>query len=223
MKDGKQSLGKENTFKSRTMKVLLRAILRKVGKSTLLLKGSEKDVARILYEHGMYFKIESDIGTYFNGNHRSGSTIYIGSNDNTNEIAKFIEQELSDYLEDGATAEFANGRKLAIGSGSDIELAPRVLACFDVAKTNFGWLERNKKYSEHGLPTWTGHGGIPMLRKFEQEWADAERNWQQLSLSQKKILVYKVYGESRRELVKDFGQEFLLGRDNTIDFKLDSQ
>ena len=181
-------------------------------------KGTEKEVARLFYENGLYFKLEGDIGTYFNGTKESGSTIYVGSRDNVQKIAELIEQHLAGYLEDGAVAIFGDGKVVRIGSGSDIELEPKVTARFDVAKTEHGWHDGDGKYSEYGLPTWTDLGGLPILKKFEREANDVVDNWGKYTRSQRGLILSKIYGESRQELVKDFGQEFVLGSESKIKF-----
>lgn len=181
-------------------------------------KGAEKEVARFLYENGLYFKLEGDIGTYFNGTKESGSTIYVGSRDNVQKIAELVEQNLSDYLEDGAVATFGDGKVVRVGSGSDIELEPKITARFDVAKTEHGWHGGDGKYSEYGLPTWTGLGGLPVLKKFEREANDVVDNWEKYTEAQRKLILRKIYDESRQELVKDFGQEFVLGSESKIKF-----
>ncbi|MBI2600397.1 hypothetical protein HYW42_00425 [Candidatus Daviesbacteria bacterium] len=177
-------------------------------------KGKERDVAQFLYVNGLYFKVESMVGTYFYGNRESGATVYIGSHDNLMQIAGIVEQELNPSLTDGAIAKFPN-RTIRIGSGTDIEVRPRITARFDVAKTPYGWLGGNGKYAEHGIASWLGLGGIPVLKKYEAEVARIEGNWNDYSRTQRQIYLERglksIYEESKSELVKDFGQEFVFG------------
>lgn len=178
--------------------------------------GKEKDVARFLFEHGLYFKVEAGIGTYFNGIISSGATIYIGSYDNMLMVAEIIVNSyIAQFLIQGAYYTAGN-RRFGMGSGCDIEIRPNVMARFDVAKTKFGWAFGNRKYAEHGLATWTGLGGIPILKKFESEVRDVETRWNSLNSAQRQIyrnrLFKRVYEESKQELIKDFGEEFVFGR-----------
>jgi hypothetical protein len=181
-------------------------------------KGFEKEVAAFLYENGLYFKIEGGLGTYFNGKNESGSTIYVGSRDNVEKIAELIQRNFSSCLMEGVVATLGE-RKFPLGSGADEELAPKIMARFDVAKTEHGWADGDGKYAEKGLPSWAGLGGIPILSKYDKEVSDLVRNWKSYTESQRKVFLQKVYGESRRELVKDFGQEFLLGEKDKTQFK----
>jgi len=178
-------------------------------------KNMEKEVARILYENGLYFKVEVGIGTYFNGLNESGATIYIGSYDNMEAIADFLHHSLGHILTDGSTVKV--GEKIFhVGSGSDIEIRPKITARFDVAKTKFGCLKGNKKYSEYGLMSWTGLGGIPILKQYEQQVAEYEEKCRQ-GVSANLWRIYyqffqRVYDESKEALRQDFGEEFLEGR-----------
>lgn len=181
-------------------------------------KGKEKEMARFLYENGLYFKLEAGIGTYFDGQKESGATIYIGSNENMKVIAGFINEREDKLLKDGATAQIGD-KKIHIGSGSDIEIISKITARFDVAKTQYGWLKGNKKYSEHGLPSWfPGLAGLPILDKHAKQVAEVVDldHWNKLLPSQQKIyfdtLLTRVYNESKQELIKDFGEEFVLGK-----------
>lgn len=179
-------------------------------------KGEEQEVARLLYENGLYFKVEAGSGTYFNGLKESGATIYIGSNDNMVEIAKVIEQSAGNFLQDGAAAK-SGDKIIRMGSGSDIEVRSKITARFDVAKTELGWLEGNKKYAEHGLPTWTELGGIPILAKYEKEVSDIISKWNKYTPYQRNLYYERrlrpIYEESKSELIKDFGKEFLFGKE----------
>ncbi len=177
-------------------------------------KGRERDVAEFLYTNGLYFKVESQSGTYFNGINESGATIYIGGHNDMVQIAEAVEYVLGPILADGAIAIFPN-KTVRVGSGSDIEVRPRITARFDAAKTPFGWLSGNGKYAEHGVATWLGLGGIPILKKYEAEVARIEDNWNGYSPAQRQIYLERslksIYEESKVELVKDFGQEFVFG------------
>lgn len=176
-------------------------------------KGREKDIGSLLYVNGLYFKVEAGIGTYFNGLRESGATVYIGNHDNMEAIADLVEKEAGDLLSDGNVAT-AGGRAIRVGSGSDIEVRPKITARFDVAKTPFGPGGENKKYAEAGLPTWTGFGGFPVLLKYARQVAEIEGKWNELSPSQRGIyngLFKRIFEESRNELRKDFGEAFLEG------------
>jgi hypothetical protein len=178
-------------------------------------KGRERDVAEFLYTNGLYFKVEGMQGTYFNGLNESGATVYIGSYGNMIQIADLVEQELSSYLTDGAVAKFPN-RTIRIGSGTDVEVRPKITARFDIGKTAFGWLGGNGKYSEYGIPTWMGLGGIPVLKSFEPELRRIEDNWGKNTPTQRQIYLERVlkpaYEQSKTELIQDFGQEFVFGK-----------
>ncbi len=178
-------------------------------------KGEEKRVAQLLYQNSLYFKLESQAGTYFNGNVSSGATIYIGSNENMKAIAEEINTSLGDFLEEGAYVE-SGKNKIPVGSDTDIPVLPKIMARFDVAKTQYGYKEGNGKYSEHGLPTWLGLGGLPILNKYEKEVNEVLDKWNKLQPSQRKIyhehFFTRIYNKSKAELVKDFGEEFVLGR-----------
>lgn len=179
-------------------------------------KGQEKEVARFLYKNGLYFKLEAGPGTFFNGLKESGATIYIGSYDNMQEITRVIEANIGKFLSDGVTAK-AGDKIIHVGSGSDIEVRPKITARFDVAKTEFGWLKGNKKYGEYGLPTWTGLGGIPILSKYEKEVADIVSKWNKYNPYQRDLYYERrlkpIYEESKEELIRDFGEEFLFGKE----------
>jgi len=177
-------------------------------------KGKEKDMAKFLFTNGLYFKVEGYIGSYFNGKKASGATIYIGSYDNMAEIANMIEQEEKQILTEGAVA-ISGGKRINIGSGSDIELKPNITARFDIAKTAFGWHNGNGKYAESGISSWTGLGGIPILKKYEAEVSQIENNWNKNTPGQRDIYFQRrlrpIYEESKAEIIKDFGQEFVFG------------
>ncbi len=180
-------------------------------------KGREKEVAEFLYTNGLYFKVESQQGTYFNGNRASGATIYIGSHENMVAVVSEIENNLCRFLTDGVVATFgSSGKTVAMGSGSDIEIKPKITARFDVARTPHGWLEGNKKYAEHGIASWTGLGGIPILKSREAEVARIEGNWNRNTPGQRTIylerVLRRIYEESKQELIKDFGEDFVFGK-----------
>src|SRR3989344_1667334 len=181
------------------------------------IKRKEKEIGKFLFEHGLYFKINVGIGTYFDGNLQSGATIYIGSYDNMVSVAHLLHKKISNFLEIGAHY-IIEGRKIPMGSGSDIQIMPNIMARFDVAKTRFGWMGVNKsyKYSEHGLPTWSNRGVIPILKKYESQVAEAVNKWNSLLPRQRKIyidiLFKNIYEESKSELIKDFGKEFVFGK-----------
>jgi hypothetical protein len=198
--------------------------------------GKEKEIAQFLHKNGLYFKVEAGSGTYFNGLKESGATIYIGSYNNMQEIAESIARNMGEFLRDGTIAKIEQGKEVKIvrvGSGSDIEILPKITARFDVAKTKYGWFrteeqrkEREKlppklgpreyKYSEYGIASWSGLGGIPVLKKHEKEVANIEQNWNKFTPYQRQLYYEKrlkpIYDESKKELIKDFGAEFLLGK-----------
>lgn len=179
-------------------------------------KGKEREVAEILFVDGLYFKLESVIGTYFNGTKESGATVYIGSHDNMLAIASAIEQSMGSNLTEGPVATYPNGRKVPVGSGADREIKPRIMARFDVAKTPYGWLSGNKKYTENGLPSWIDTSGLPLLRKDEKDTNYVVGNWNRLAPSQRKIFMERTLRpaaeRAKGELAKDFGQEFVFGK-----------
>lgn len=183
-------------------------------------KGREKEMAKSLFVNGLYFKLEG-MGSYFNGKKASGATIYIGSYDNMEAIAEHLERYVGYFLAEGSTQQGMNGLKIQSGSGSDIEIRPKITARFDAAKTKHG-IYGDKKYNEDGIASWTGLGGIPLLaprveeaRKIED---NLEYNWNKLTPEQRNVHLQKlksIYEESKMELIKDFGQEFVLGSKKT--------
>ena len=177
--------------------------------------GKEKDVARFLFEHAFHFKVETGQGTYFNGLISSGATIYIGSYDNMIMVAELIAHSYIGQLLIQGAYYTAGSKRFGKGSGNDIEIRPNIMTRFDVAKSKFGWFLGNRKYAEHGLATWTGLGGTPMLKKFEAEVSEFENKWNSYGQNQRKIVMdffKRVYNESKAELIKDFGEEFVFGR-----------
>lgn len=102
-------------------------------------KGKEREVAETMFVDGLYFKLESVQGTYFNGDKESGATIYIGSHNNMTAVADVLEQNFGDILTEGKVATYPDGRKIPLGSGVDKEIKPNIMARFDVARTSFGW------------------------------------------------------------------------------------
>lgn len=178
-------------------------------------KGKEREIAGFLYENGLSFDVEAGYGTYFNCTEESGATIYIGSNDNMVEVAKIIEANVEKFLTDGAIVKVGD-ETVHMGSHSDIEIRPKITARFDVSKTEFGQIKGNKKYAEHGLPTWTELGGIPILTKYKEEVDDMVliSKWNKYDSYQKSSYyerLKQIYNESKNELIKDFGKEFLFG------------
>lgn len=178
-------------------------------------KGKEKDVAEALFVDGLYFKLESVIGTYFNGTKESGATVYIGSHDNMMAITEVIEQNLGSYLTEGSVATIPT-RKIPLGSGADTEVKPRIMARFDVAKTPYGWISGNKKYTEKGLPSWLEVSGLPLLKTDEQETMLVVNKWNRLMPSQRQIYMDRTLrpavDRAKTELARDFGQEFVFGK-----------
>lgn len=101
--------------------------------------GAEKEVAKFLYEHGLHFKVEAGSGTYFVGNLSSGATIYIGSYDNMMTVAEIILHSfIAQFLIPVTSYYSAGNRRIAKGSGSDIEIKPNIMARFDVIKSRYG-------------------------------------------------------------------------------------
>ncbi|GEM_PF-3093038 len=177
-------------------------------------KGKEEDMTKFLYTSGLYFKVEGQVGTYFNGTNASGATIYIGSYDNMMTISEYIEQNMGQFLVDGRPITLG-GKVVNVGSGSDIEVRPRITARFDVQKSPFGVMGGNGKYSEYGIGTWTGFGGMPLLSKYAMEEVKIEDSWNSLTSDQRKVAferLKQMYDESKAEAIKDFGEEFLLGK-----------
>lgn len=178
-------------------------------------KGKEKDMAKFLYTNGLYFKVEGQMGTYFNGTKASGSTLYIGSHENMIAIADYLKQHAGDMLVNGNVAMF-DDKTINIGSGSDIEVRPKIAARFDVARTKYGWAEGNEKYAEHGIASWLEDlTGIPILKSREIEVRHIEDGWNHYTTEQKRNYFYprlnKFYEEAKAELIKDFGEEFVFG------------
>lgn len=180
-------------------------------------KGKEKDVAKFLFTSGLYFKVEGRMGTYFNGLKASGSTIYIGSYDNMEAVAEYLESNIGNLLVDGTIQTFGN-KKMQAGSGSDIEIRPKISARFDVRKTRHGDIGGDNKYADYGMSSWTGFGGIALLQSRVGEVLKIEfnlsNNWNKYTPEQREMYMYRlrvIHEESKRELIKDFGQEFIFG------------
>lgn len=182
-------------------------------------KGKEKDMAKFLFTNGLYFKLEGKEGTYFNSNKASGSTVYIGSHDNMATIAEYIEKNAGGMIVEGIIAVFPDGKKINVGSGSDIEIKPKITARLDVQKTKHGIIGGDGKYGEYGMPTWFGLGGIPLLASREKEASIIIDEYWNHTEEQRKNYFFprlkKFYEESKAELVKDFGQEFVFGSKNS--------
>lgn len=187
-------------------------------------KGKEKEVAQFLFVKELCFKLQSTGGTYFNERKTSGATIYIGSWDNMQEIAGIIEENLGELLEDGRTIKVGD-KTVNVGTGSDIEVRPKIAARFDVAKTKFGWLSGNKpyKYAEAGIFVWQDRfGGIPILERYSGEVAKIIWGGYKLPPEQQKkyfkenkenyMRLNAIYQESAWELIKDFGRKFVFGK-----------
>jgi len=179
-------------------------------------KGKEREVAENLFVDGLYFKLESVMGTYFNGTKESGATVYIGGYDNMMAIADVIDQNMGRFLTDGPAATYPDGRRVPLGSGADTEIKPRIMGRFDVAKTPYGWISGNKKYTEKGLPTWLDTSGLPLLKVDEQETVEVENKWNKLMPSQRQIYMdrtlKRAVERTKTELAKDFGREFVFGK-----------
>lgn len=171
-------------------------------------KGQERSMAFFLYTNGLYFKVEAGSGTYFNGNKESGATIYIGSYDCMKKIVDFIQSKADRILHK------------CYGSGIDIPVSSKISARFDISKSPLGirrgddGKQGNGKYGEMGI-VWPDLCGIPTLSKYDQRINFLMSNWKQKSDDQKKRdyqELQRIYKESKEELIKDFGEEFLLGR-----------
>lgn len=76
-------------------------------------------------------------------------------------------------------------------------------------------MEGNRKYSEKGIASWLGLGGIPILKSREQGVNEIENRWGKYTDDERKnamVILRSFYKESKAELIKDFGEEFLLGK-----------
>jgi len=58
-------------------------------------------------------------------------------------------------------------------------------------------------------------GGIPILQKYEKEASNIESAWNKFSDYQRNLYLNgrlkEIYEDSKRELIRDFGKEFLFG------------
>lgn len=77
-------------------------------------------------------------------------------------------------------------------------------------------LDGNGKYSEDGLPAWLNKNGLPLLKADEKEAARITNNWNKYTPGQMQIYLERVLApasnRAKSELIKDFGQEFVLGK-----------
>lgn len=176
-------------------------------------KGEEAEVSKFMYEAGLYFKTQAGMGTWFNGNQESGSTIYVGSHGAMTIVADHLTPLRPVLMEGPAYLQPINGKRVYIGSGSDIEIAPDILARFDVQKSPYGLRGGTGKYAEDGLPSWTNAYGVTSALPILTEDVSFIRGLEKHKRSIRELLpVYReVQQRAEQELIGDFGHDFVVG------------
>lgn len=171
-------------------------------------KGNERDIAKLLYSRGLYFKVEGKLGTYFNGDTESGATVYIGAKDNRDEIVKFIEENAKSVLVP------------TYGSGTDEKVTTNIASRFDVQRSAQGFFGGKRKYWEDGINSQLGFGGLPILfadhklaAKMTQELITANGTPQFAEVRDRCLPIFsQIYARAKEECIKDFGKEFVFGK-----------
>jgi len=184
-------------------------------------KGDEARVAKHLYNNGLYFKLQNGIGTWYNSTVNSGATLYVGSAKEAIKVANFLKSTLSDTIENNKASMTGDiyGNSIYGGSGSDINFSDGIALRFDVQKTD--QYKNDKKYSEYALSTGLGQKltGLPYLSKYNKEVSELETVFEKTTPQEEKKKALKrledIYAESKTELEKDFGKDFL-GTDSVL-------
>lgn len=182
-------------------------------------KGDEARVAKHLLSNGLYFKIQNGTSTWFNGMTNSGATLYIGSAKEAIKVANFLKNTLSNTIENNKNSMTGDiyGNSIYGGSGSDINFSNGIALRFDIQKTD--QYKNDKKYSEYALSTGLGQGltGLPYLRKYGDEVVELEKVFEKASAQENKKKALErlgdIYKESKVELEKDYGKDFLGAED----------
>lgn len=181
-------------------------------------------VVKDLMQNDLYFKIDKNaIWTWHDWNH-DWATIYIWSAKDAIEIAKNIKKNLWDILETWNTyTKTAYWEKFYAWSSTDIPLWEWIAIRFDIQKTDKYLNE--KKYSDYAIPSFWGkkHTGIPTLSKHSKEVIELsdlllEGNITNEEYEKYENRIKEIYEESKKELEKDFGKDFL-GLDEIINFE----
>jgi hypothetical protein len=182
------------------------------------IKGHERELAELLNKYGQFFKIEGEIGTYFNGLNDSGATIYVGSRANLDKLVNLIEEKCSHLPTDNNYTGTMLGEYVYGGSGSDEPLGRGIAGRFDVQKSQF-----SKKYSQYGFSTSLGFRGLPVLEKNALRVRNLESILQNdegnATLEQKEsayVELQEIFKETEQEVIKDFGSEFVYGKTLSI-------
>lgn len=180
-------------------------------------KGAEERVARYLYSCGLPFLLEEKTGSHFYGNRESGVTIYAGDRELATRIARFMSRAMEEVLVTSGDIERMNsdGRVESIpsGSGTDIELAPKVMGRLDISRTVVGADGGSGKYDRAGIATFTGFGGLPILASRRDEVDQLEEVFvrEHTAEEEKKATqrLREIQEEARKELVRDLGPELV--------------
>ncbi|MES3017407.1 MAG: hypothetical protein V4721_06490 [Bacteroidota bacterium] len=173
-------------------------------------KGYEKQLAGLLNTYGQYFKIEGEIGTYFNGMIDSGATIYVGPRENLNKLLALIEEKCPSITTADNYATTVFGKEVYGGSGSDEPVGRGLGARFDVQKSEF-----KDKYSEYGFATGLEFRGLPVLKKHSARVRVLEDIMKGTESQEKLTEAYRelqeLFTETEKEVLKDFGADFVYG------------
>lgn len=184
-------------------------------------KGWEEKFAWLLNAYGQYFKIEGANGTYFNAKTDSGATIYVGSRQNLEKLLALIEEKADQLTSPRYYTSTISGKHVYAGSGSDEPLGRGLAARFDVQKTQF-----KDKYSEYGFATFLEFRGLPVLQKDimrVRELEDIIQDDKKIKTPEERKQAYiklkMIFKETEQEVIKDFGQEFVYGKNTNNGLK----
>ena len=175
-------------------------------------KGSEKVFASLLNTYGQYFKIEGEVGTYFNGKTHSGATIYVGSRENLEKLIELINQRCPQLPSAGQPTRTVSGKEIYAGSGTDEPISFGLAARFDVQKSEF-----KDKYSGYGFAAWLEFRGLPVMEEDVAHVNYLEKIIKRKGEGQEeKKRAYaelkEIFAKTEKEVLRDFGEEFVYGK-----------
>lgn len=166
-----------------------------------------------------YFQTLPDDGSPFADFSSKGWKLHIAFEKGKEEaVSKFLFSRGLYFKTEAGMGTAFNGKNILLGSGSDIEVAPRVMARFDVQKSAWGLKGNGSgKYAEDGLPSWTNAFGVPsgLPVLYEDAKTVGELNDQMKSgqkpLSEVLAVFRDLQKKAEHELVGDFGHDFVVG------------